>query len=142
MVARELLSVEDIKREISEISLDPATNQLIDEHIENFLRNKLPESMPMLAMFLNDQIIITIKTTLLAELELILPKVSGAFATKMENMDIKGIVAGKVREFSSNKLEEILYDIMKKEFRFIELIGGVLGFIIGLLQLFIVELGS
>ena len=44
------------------------------------------------------------------------------------------IVVDKVKGFSSDKLEQILNDIMSKEFRFVEIIGGVLGFIIGIVQ--------
>jgi uncharacterized membrane protein YheB (UPF0754 family) len=47
---------------------------------------------------------------------------------------LEKIVTQKVSSFSSDKLEAILNDIMKKEFVFVEIIGGVLGFIIGLLQ--------
>ena len=36
-----------------------------------------------------------------------------------------------------DKLEEVLNNIMSKEFRFVEVIGAVLGFIIGLLQVLI-----
>jgi uncharacterized membrane protein YheB (UPF0754 family) len=43
-------------------------------------------------------------------------------------------VVEKVSGFSSDKLEEILMSIMSKEFRFVEIIGGILGFLIGLLQ--------
>jgi uncharacterized membrane protein YheB (UPF0754 family) len=43
-------------------------------------------------------------------------------------------VTQKVAGFSSDKLEQILIAIMSKEFRFVEIIGGVLGFLIGLLQ--------
>jgi uncharacterized membrane protein YheB (UPF0754 family) len=46
-------------------------------------------------------------------------------------------VREKVESFSSDKLEDMLFSIMKKEFRFIEIVGGVLGFFIGLLQLLI-----
>jgi uncharacterized membrane-anchored protein YjiN (DUF445 family) len=47
------------------------------------------------------------------------------------------IVIDKVAGFSSDKLEEVLNNIMSKEFRFVEIIGAVLGFIIGLLQVLI-----
>ena len=36
---------------------------------------------------------------------------------------------------SSEKLETLLNELMKKEFRFIELVGAVLGFLIGCVQL-------
>jgi uncharacterized membrane protein YheB (UPF0754 family) len=45
------------------------------------------------------------------------------------------IVQEKVGAFSIGKLEEVLFSIMKQEFRFIEILGGILGFLIGLSQL-------
>ena len=52
-------------------------------------------------------------------------------------MCLEQIVTAKVSGFSSDKLEEILKSIMSKEFFFVEIIGGVLGFVIGLLQVVI-----
>jgi uncharacterized membrane protein YheB (UPF0754 family) len=51
-------------------------------------------------------------------------------------------VVEKVAGFSSDKLESILMAIMAKEFRFVEIIGAVLGFLIGLLQVAITVLAS
>ena len=51
-----------------------------------------------------------------------------------ENVDVEKLVRDKVEAFSSDKLEQILFAIMKKEFRFIEIIGALLGFIIGCVQ--------
>ncbi|MBO94395.1 MAG: DUF445 domain-containing protein [Opitutales bacterium] len=50
-------------------------------------------------------------------------------------IDVEAIVREKVINFSSDKLEEILFAIMKREFRFVELVGAVLGFLIGSVQL-------
>jgi uncharacterized membrane protein YheB (UPF0754 family) len=47
-----------------------------------------------------------------------------------------------VAGFSSDKLEEVLLQIMSKEFRFVEIIGAVIGFIIGLVQVIITQLTS
>ena len=40
-----------------------------------------------------------------------------------------------VNAFSSEKLEQLLNQLMKKEFKFIELVGAILGFFIGCIQL-------
>jgi len=81
-----------------------------------------------------------IKTTLLDEISDILPGIIDSYAEKLKSeIDVKAIVYDKVVNFSSDKLEDILYSIMKKEFKFIELLGGVLGFIIGLIQLLILS---
>jgi uncharacterized membrane protein YheB (UPF0754 family) len=52
-------------------------------------------------------------------------------------LDLEKIVTEKVYGFSSDKMEAILNQIMSKEFRFIELIGGVLGLLIGCVQVLI-----
>jgi uncharacterized membrane protein YheB (UPF0754 family) len=57
--------------------------------------------------------------------------------TLQKELDLEHIVEQKVREFSSDKLESILYQIMAKEFRFVEVLGGVVGFIIGVIQVLI-----
>jgi len=48
------------------------------------------------------------------------------------------LVREKVQAFSSNKIEELLVGFMAQEFRFIERIGAVLGFLIGCIQVFLV----
>jgi uncharacterized membrane protein YheB (UPF0754 family) len=42
-----------------------------------------------------------------------------------------------VANFSSEKLEDILNQITKKEFKFLEFIGGFFGFLIGLIQVLV-----
>jgi uncharacterized membrane protein YheB (UPF0754 family) len=56
-------------------------------------------------------------------------------------MDVKELVREKVEAFSSDKLEEILFSIMRKEFRFIEIIGAILGFLIGCIQIALTLIG-
>jgi uncharacterized membrane protein YheB (UPF0754 family) len=57
-------------------------------------------------------------------------------------MDLEQMVTAKVAKFSSEKMESILVQIMSKEFRFVEIIGGVLGFLIGILQIIITIITS
>ena len=45
------------------------------------------------------------------------------------------MVKERVNAFSSEKLEELLNQLMKKEFKLIELVGAILGFFIGCIQL-------
>ena len=54
-----------------------------------------------------------------------------------QDLDLEKIVTEKVANFSSEKLEDILNQITKKEFVFLEFIGGAFGFIIGLIQVLI-----
>ena len=47
------------------------------------------------------------------------------------------LVFEKVDAFSDDRFEDLLLSITKKEFRFIELVGGFFGFLIGIIQMLI-----
>jgi uncharacterized membrane protein YheB (UPF0754 family) len=144
VVAHELFSSHDIKEKINQSNIDKEIKALIDKHINTFLNTKLKEAYPQIVMFIYNYIIRQFKDVTMKEIETLLPLVLNAYKQNIEKsldiVDIEGTVASKVANFSSDKLEEILYSIMKKEFRFVEILGGVLGFIIGLLQVILVNL--
>jgi uncharacterized membrane protein YheB (UPF0754 family) len=52
-------------------------------------------------------------------------------------MDIKDTVSRKVKEFSLERLEEIILSVAKKELSHVTYFGGILGFVIGCVQLLI-----
>ncbi|MBK21080.1 MAG: DUF445 domain-containing protein [Flavobacteriales bacterium] len=135
IVASELFSIDDVVEKMKSLDNSEVFG-FVEQKIDDFINAKLPSSMPMLAMFLNDDLKNKIKTTLLQEISQVIPGVIDSYAKKLKNeIDVKAIVYEKVVNFSSDKLEDILYSIMRKEFKFIELLGGILGFIIGLIQL-------
>jgi uncharacterized membrane protein YheB (UPF0754 family) len=87
-------------------------------------------------MFIGNDKIEKIKGSISDELRASLPIMIENVSIEMQKeLDIEKIVTDKVSAFSSDKLEEILNAIMKKEFVFVEIIGGVLGFLIGILQI-------
>lgn len=141
VVSDELFSMEDVRSAITNPDNLGEVHQVIDEKLDDFLENRMMESMPMLYVFMSDEMRVKIKATLQQELELMLPELIGQFANKIEKeVDVERTVYEKVVNFSSDKLEEILYSIMQKEFKFIEILGGVLGFIIGLIQIGLLQL--
>jgi len=141
LVSDEFLSFTDIEEKISNPSNLKKIMPMIDTHIEDFLRKKLPDEMPVISMFIGDKTINKMKTVFMHEIEDLFPKVMKQFASNMKSeLDLEHIVYTKVSAFSSDKLEKILYQIMSKEFRFVEILGGIIGFMIGLLQVFISEI--
>jgi uncharacterized membrane protein YheB (UPF0754 family) len=136
LVGEQLLSFSDIEQKLT----NPANLQKlmpqVEQHIDYFLREKLSESMPMISMFIGDKTIEKLKTTLTTELEHLFPSLIKNYASSLKDeLDLEQIVTEKVKNFSSDQLEAILYQVMSREFKFVEIIGGVLGFLIGLLQI-------
>ena len=138
IVATELFSIDDIISKMKSADNTEVLN-FVESKLDDFINLKLSTSMPMLAMFLNDDLKSKIKAALLNEIGNVIPGIIDTYANKLKNeVNIETIVFDKVINFSSDKMEEVLYSIMKKEFKFIEVLGGVLGFFIGIIQLLLV----
>lgn len=93
----------------------------------------------MFAMFLGEKTIGQLKVAFLSELESLFPVLMKGYMAKLQqDLDLEKIVTEKVQNFSSEKLEDILAQITKKEFQFLELIGGVFGILIGMVEVLFV----
>ena len=57
----------------------------------------------------------------------------------IESLKIGEIVENKVNNFDEKRLEDMLFSLMEKHFKFINLAGAVLGGIIGLIQAFVIS---
>lgn len=136
LVATELLHFDDISRKMTEPEHLQAMRPQIEQHINHFLEHKLAEKLPVISMFVGADTLNSVKEGLLVEIDGMLPELITGFAGNLsKKIDIEKMVTDKVANFSSDKLEEILVSIMNKELRFVEIIGGVLGFLIGLIQI-------
>lgn len=136
LVSEELLSFKDIEGKITNPANINKLMPYVEEHIENFLRVKLAEQMPMISMFIGEKTIADLKIVFVSELTVLFPVIMKNYMGNLQSeLDLEKIVTEKVIGFSSDKLEEILVAIMSKEFRFVEIIGGILGFLIGILQI-------
>jgi uncharacterized membrane protein YheB (UPF0754 family) len=139
LVANELFSMKDVAQKIEDLSTQPEALEEVGKRIEQTIRGKLISAFPMLSMFLSDEMIDKVTNLFKGELEDFLRVSAQGLAVKMEqSVDIQALVREKVQAFSSNKIEELLIGFMEQEFRFIEKIGAVLGFLIGCVQVFLV----
>jgi len=135
VVSRELLSFSEIEAKVTDPENLKKLRPEIEKHIDLFLREKIKDTFPLLSVFIGEKTITQLKAAFLMELESLFPVLMKSYMTKLEReLDLEKIVTEKVAGFSSEKLENILDQITKKEFLFLEFIGGVFGFLIGIIQ--------
>jgi uncharacterized membrane protein YheB (UPF0754 family) len=135
LVSKEFLSFAEIENKISDAGNLSQIMPMIEKHVDEFLRVKMSDQMPFLSMFIGEKTIASLKNIFMQEIEILFPKVMKQYAGNLKNeLDLEHIVTQKVAAFSSDKLEELLLKIMSKEFRFVEWIGAIIGFLIGLMQ--------
>ena len=143
LVSEELLSFKEIEEKIINPDNLSKMMPLVEGKIDLFLREKLSIVFPMISMFIGQNTISQLKIVFMQEMESMFPEIIGSYMKNIESqLDLEKMVTEKVAGFSSDKMETILNQIMSKEFRFVEIIGGVLGLIIGILQVLITILAS
>ena len=139
MINREFLSLFDIEQKISNPENLKSVMPMIEDHVDDFLRIKLKSEMPVISMFIGDKTITSLKTVFMQEIEILFPQVIKQFAGNLKNeLNLEKIVVQKLNSFSSDKLELTILQSLSKEFRFVEMIGAIAGFIIGLMQVMII----
>lgn len=141
LISKEFLSFQDIERKIANPANLKKVLPEIEKHVDRFLEQKLSELFPMISMFIGEKTISALKMALMTELESIFPVIMERYIGGLkQELDLEQIVIQKVSAFSSDQLEDMLYKIMAKEFRMVEILGGVLGFLIGIIQVIIATL--
>ena len=143
IAATEFSSFSGLEQKISDPGNMEKIKPLIETHIDDFLRNKLKEQMPMISMFIGDKTIDTLKVVFMQEIESLFPQVMQQFAGNLKNdLDIEQMVVSKISGISSEKIELLLYKSLAKEFRMAACLGAAIGLLIGLIQLAIIMLTS
>lgn len=137
VVQRDLINFSDIKDRFKDPDALSNFKEEIAIRIDDAIRDRLAKT-PVLNTIVPEPFIQGIHKTIVKEIETNLPQVIDSSITKIEQkLDIQELVRNKVANFSDEKLENLLLDITAREFKFIELIGGILGFLIGIIQLII-----
>jgi uncharacterized membrane protein YheB (UPF0754 family) len=139
LVSRELLSFTELEAKITHPDNFKKIMPTVEEHVDDFLRNKLKEAFPMIGMLIGDRTISTLKTIFMNELETMFPVIMKAYMQNLQKeLDVEKLISEKIAAFTPDKLETMLYENMGKELRLAGLVGLLLGLLIGLIQVGII----
>ena len=135
IIQNELISVKDVISNIDREEFSKRLNKLIDDVLDKNLKKKVKEKFPLLQMFFTDKVAKdvgnTIKDIVMENQE----KIFEIFSNYAEeNIDFEVIISNKISNFSLDKLEEIITLLANKELKHIEVIGAILGMLIGAVQ--------
>jgi len=133
VVGDHLLRREDLEGVLETIDLEPMVEQAFAAGLEP----KLAEfrRMPLVGALLTDERVGDLRTQavkgVMEQREIL---VEGFQEALDEGLDVHRIVEEKVASFPIARLEELIVEVAAKELRAIEVLGGVLGALIGLIQ--------
>lgn len=128
----ELVSIEDIATKLIHDMDKKEVVTLIKDKVLTVANEKMPSMIP--SMF-KGMILQTVENMILENGEEMVQELGDQLSHKAINsINISEMVEMRINTYDFLKIEEMVLKIAKKELKHIELLGGVIGFVIGLLQ--------
>ncbi|MFC1744508.1 DUF445 domain-containing protein [Candidatus Riflebacteria bacterium] len=139
MIEKDLISVSEIMGKIEEMDHEETLNEMMEEIVEGKLKPYVHEKIPM-SGYIPVKVFAEFKRLSVKYFQKYLPAMVKQFTPPLEKkMDIKEMVVEKVKGFDAEKLQNIILKVAHKELRIIEILGGVLGFVIGVFQVVFIK---
>ena len=138
LVDQELLSIDELFDKIN----TPEIRETLTDKIGSILKERLSELLPRIVPDrISRKIGEVLEKVLRQESANIIRQSMDAGSKYLnEEVNIQQMVEDKINAFDLDELEEMIRGVTSNELTFIEILGGVLGFIIGLLQVAILLL--
>jgi uncharacterized membrane protein YheB (UPF0754 family) len=131
----ELISMKDITASIGDIELGEEIDLIVDRIVEDKLQKEILSKIPMASLFINESMIRKIKSHIKDAIDENKDEFFSVVIKKMEDsVDMKNIIVEKIQNFELDQLETMVYRIANNELKHIEVIGAILGAIIGGIQ--------
>lgn len=133
-VEEELLSTEDIKQIASSPENIAAIVGMLERELEDNIFQTL-RKIPLASSLLDSSLPQTIKRMQLEYLKRKLPQLMSSILERMDNkIEFRSVVCKKIENYDFHELEAIIYRIAAKELKAIEYWGGLIGFLVGVIQ--------
>jgi uncharacterized membrane protein YheB (UPF0754 family) len=134
IIEREILQQHSILHEIRKIELGPhlqeAAHKIVWERIGPQLR-----AIPLLGGFINDSTLAKFEVIAAASMQEEAGPLMEKVATQFEaSVNLRQMIEDNIAAFDLDRLEAIVNQVAQREFRTIERLGAVLGFVIGCAQ--------
>lgn len=133
VVGNHLVEHKDVVRSLNKLDFAGILGGVLDKG----LAPKIQElrNLPLIGGFLTEERVTDIRRSIvgsvMAHKDLVLDEVERGLE---RGLDVPDLVERKVAEFAVEKLEALILEVARRELRAIEVLGGVLGVLIGLLQ--------
>jgi len=139
LVAEQFFSMQVIEQRISDPAILQKVMPAIEEHIDDFLRNKLKKEMPFIGVFVGDKTITSLKKVFVTELETLFPNIMKNYAANLvADLNIEQLVSQKIESIAVTEVESLFRKKFSRELRLAQLISVGIGLLIGFIFMFII----
>ena len=142
-VEQELISAEDIAELVQKLATSDAIRAKLKQRIDALIEDQLQSFGTVVKMFIPDDLVEKIRTRIEQEVFSFVEELGENLHASMgEQLDLKQKVRDRILAFELDQMERLVLRVARKELRHIEILGGVLGFIVGLVEAGLLQLWS
>ena len=142
-VQEELISADDIAQLVQKLATSDQIRDRLKGRIDVLIEEQLQSFGPMVAAFLPNDLVDKIRSRVEQEVFSFVEELgTDLHGTLGQQLDLKQKVRDRILAFELDQMERLVLRVAKKELRHIELLGGVLGFIVGLVEAGLLSLWS
>ncbi|HKK17259.1 MAG TPA: DUF445 family protein [Opitutales bacterium] len=142
IIEREIMQQHMIVHEIRKIELGPYLEEAAHTLVWKRIGPQL-KAIPLLGGFINEGTLAKFEVIAAAAMKDEAGPLMEKVATQFEaSVNLKQLIEDNIAAFDLERLEAIVNEVARREFRTIERLGAVLGFLIGCLQLVILLLSG
>ena len=135
-ITDQLLSKENLYEQLTKPEKQEALSTFAEDHIANFIEQNTKEKKLTFSSRVTNGLLRRNRQQLAASIAKRMPAILlSVTSTEQFSNAIRETIYTKVSKFSSDELEQLLNQLIKKELRFVELLGGLIGFIVGIGQI-------
>ncbi|MCL7414244.1 MAG: DUF445 family protein [ANME-2 cluster archaeon] len=133
-VEEELISIKDLTEILKNLDLGTEIDSMVDDFFRSSDYEGKSEILSKINVTINSYMRSKVKKSLNRNKDGLITE----FIRRIEGeVDFKGIIEKKIDGYDLNQLENIVMRVSSNELRYITIIGGVLGIIVGLAQMFL-----
>ncbi|MBS4026503.1 MAG: DUF445 family protein [Clostridia bacterium] len=136
MVEQDLLPVDDLLAKLTEPQLQKRLIEGLAMAIYQHLLERCPVALPL---SVRNVVFQQVKEVVRREAPSLLYKLTASVQHEIkEQVSFQELVREKIEALEIRELEKLLVRIVSKELKHIEILGGILGFMIGLIQVLVI----
>ncbi len=134
-IVKNYLSKSEIADKLSNPALMHQIRPEIENHVDKFLQEKLPEAFPLLSKFMGDKTLLKFKEAFLSEVELIFPVMLKSYSQKLiSEWKPQQQIEEKLNAMSIPLLKELIEKHASRQLKLFKLSGALAGAILGIIQ--------
>ena len=142
MVSQQLFTTDDLVSQMDDGNMEVEFKEKLNDLIDKYLEEELPKTLnPIMAALIPSKFLTKIKRSIGDEIDSQLPQLKEQLVERIKAIDLEQVIYDKIIQFPDEKFEGVLMAVIKKELKYIEVAGAILGFLIGLIQVGLLLVG-